>query len=84
MKSTCSSGGRIEVRYPSDPGSTLALGDFYIWLSLLPSLAFGPPTRPIYRWQQYASLVLRTFLYKIEQDRFTTQGITQLKKQLTV
>ena len=36
------------------------------------------------RWKQYCSLPLKTFLYKIERDGFTTQGITQLKKQLTV
>ena len=35
-------------------------------------------------WKQYCSLPLKTFLYKIERDGFTTQGITQLKKQLTV
>ena len=36
------------------------------------------------RWKQYCSLPLKTFLYQIERDWFTTQGITQLKKQLTV
>ena len=35
-------------------------------------------------WIHYCSLPLKFFLYKIERDGFTTQGITQLKKQLTV
>ena len=33
-------------------------------------------------WKHYCSLPLKTFLYKMERDGFTTQGITQLKKQL--
>ena len=33
---------------------------------------------------QYPVETIKTFLYKIERDGFTTQGITQLKKQLTV
>ena len=70
----------LELQVQDTPQATYSTDYdcFQIWLFVLTLLSQ-------YQVETiYCFLPLKTFLYKIERDGFTTQGITQLKKQLTV